>query len=458
MNRVRAGAAALAITAAWVAAPLAGQGSSVYTQSACVSARGGAAVAGPCLDASSIYYNPAALAMLPSAVSVGLTAIYNTGSFTYDSSGVEVEREAGVPLVPHAYASYRFGERWAAGLGFFAPYGLRIEWPEDFEGRFISRESAHQGLYFQPTLAFEAVPGVLAVGAGVDVVRGGIEINQHVDAPIENPLLAVLGVPLGTDIARGRLAGDGWGVGAHVGVYWTPGERLALGARYMHEVEVDLDGDADFEQIATGRTLLIPDETTGELVPTPLDALVAPSFQEGGPLDDQTATTAFTLPPQAVVGIRYGVTPSAFVVADYQWTGWSTFDRIVAGFEHGGSVALDLDYEDTHTFRVGGEYAAGPALDLRAGFIYNTAASPAESVTPVLPEAERNLYTVGLAYRFGAFQADLFYNYVRQADRRGRVRSALLLPATPEDLEVGVYSSAAHLFGITMAWVPGGAR
>ena len=208
MGRRRAGAAVLAATlAAMTAGPLRGQGSSVYTQSACVSARGGAAVAGPCLDGSSIYYNPAALVMMPSAVSAGLTAIYNTGSFTYDSSGVEVEREAGIPLVPHAYASYRFGERWAAGLGFFAPYGLRIEWPEAFEGRFISRESALHGLYVQPTLAWEAVAGRLSLGVGVDVVRGSIEINQHVDAALENVQLALLGVPLGTDIARARLAG-----------------------------------------------------------------------------------------------------------------------------------------------------------------------------------------------------------------------------------------------------------
>lgn len=448
-----AGAALMAATAS----PALGQGSSVYIQGACVSGRGGAAVAAPCVDASSVYYNPAALALMPTAFSAGATAIRSAGSFTYDSTGVEVERDPATTLVPQAYASWRFGDRWAAGLGLFAPYGLGIEWPETFEGRFISWKSGLQGLYLQPTLAWQVIPGRLSIGAGVDVVFGGIEINQHVDAPLENSMLALLGVPLGTSIAAARLEGSGVGVGGHVGVYWEATDRLSFGARYMHEVPVDLEGEADFEPIETGLTLILPDPVTGEPTPTPLDVLVSPSFQEGGPLEDQDAMSAFTLPPQAVVGMRFAVTPRADLVADYQWTGWSTFDVIVAEFENGGELALPLHYDDAHTVRLGADYAATPALDVRAGFTYNTAASPDESVTPVLPEAERNSYAAGLGYDFGRFQLDAYYNFVRQADRRGRVRTRLLVPTPIEELNTGVYSSSVHILGLTLSYIPGGA-
>ncbi|NIQ57083.1 MAG: transporter, partial [Gammaproteobacteria bacterium] len=53
----------------------------------------------------------------------------------------------------------------------------------------------------------------------------------------------------GTDIASAVLSGDGWGVGGAVAVYYKVNERLALGARYMHEVTVDLEGDAEFAPI-----------------------------------------------------------------------------------------------------------------------------------------------------------------------------------------------------------------
>lgn len=446
----------LAILLAAAATSLNAQGSSVYNHSACASARAGAVIADPCVDGSAIFYNPAGIAMLPSTFAAGLNLIYNKGDFTYDSTGVVVEREPTAPLVPHVYATYRFEDRWAAGLGFFAPYGLGIEWPQEFEGRFISWKTRLRGLYLQPTVAYELIPGELSMGAGVDVVFGGIEVNQHVDAPIASTQLALLGVPLGTDIASAELSGDGIGWGGHVGLLWRPSDRFAFGARYMHSVTVDLDGDADFEAISNpDRILVLPNESGG-FMPVPLDALVAGQFAEGGPLEDQTATAEIEFPPQAVFGVKVGVTPRLDVTADYQWTGWNTFDEINAEFENGGDLALVLNYEDAHTFRTGLSFAATPQLDLRGGFIYNTAATPDETVTPILPEAERQQLQVGVGYRLGMFQIDGYYHYLDQADRRGRVRSEVLLPvASAAALNNGVYSSIAHLVGLTVSYVFG---
>ena len=452
-----------AIVIAGLAAPLAGQGSSVYNQSACASAKGGAVVASPCFDASSIYYNPGALALMPSAASAGLTVVYNTGSFTYDTTGVEVQRDWAAPVVPQAYASFRFGQdqRFAAGFGVWAPYGLGIEWPEDFEGRFISWKTALRGIYLQPTISWQLIPGKLAIGGGPQIVFGGIELNQNVDAPVASDTLAGLGVPLGTDIATANLAGSGVGFGGQIGLYYTFNERFAIGARYMLPVQVDLDGDADFERVLNPDIILrIPDET-GTTQSVPLDDLVAPRFAEGGALADQSATAGLEFPPQAVVGFRFGATPMIAISGDYQWTGWSTFDQISASFENGGNLDLILNYEDTHTFRTGATVEASEALQLRGGFIYNTAASPDETVTPVLPEAERQLYSVGFGYDFGAIHADAYYNYVNQADRRGRVRSELppsIIDETADQLNAGVYSSTAHLFGLTLSYVFDNAR
>ena len=63
--------AGYAVLVAAIAAPLTAQGSSVYNHSACSSAMGGATIAAPCQDASSVYYNPGALALQPSTVGAG---------------------------------------------------------------------------------------------------------------------------------------------------------------------------------------------------------------------------------------------------------------------------------------------------------------------------------------------------------------------------------------------------
>ncbi|HKJ92985.1 MAG TPA: hypothetical protein VJ957_07445, partial [Longimicrobiales bacterium] len=75
-------------------APLHAQGSAVYTHSACLSARGQAGVAATCNDASSIYYNPAAIVTTPGAIGLGFSAIHNGGNFAYDSTGQVVDRDA----------------------------------------------------------------------------------------------------------------------------------------------------------------------------------------------------------------------------------------------------------------------------------------------------------------------------------------------------------------------------
>jgi long-chain fatty acid transport protein len=431
MGRSMLRPAGLAVALAAVAAPLVAQGSSVYTHSACVSARGHTAVAAPCADASGIYYNPAALALMPSALSAGFTAIHNFGSFTYDQgarSGQTVERDPATPLVPHGYASVRLGgaQRLAAGFGVWAPYGLGIEWPESFEGRYISWKTRLQGIYLQPTLAYQLIPGVLSIGGGPQIVLGGLELNQAVEARAINPA-----APPEMDLAMGNIEGSGTGVGGQVALFFQATPQLSLGARYMHSVTVALSGDAVFEERMQGFSQF---------------------FQPGAPFGPQEVAADITLPAQAVVGLRFAVTPQIDVAADYQWTGWSSFDEIVADFENQPQdMVLALNYNDAHTIRLGGSYLASPALALRGGFVYNTPATPDETVTPILPEAERWLLTAGVGYDFGAVRVDAFYNFVNQADRRGRVRSPQ--PGqSGETMNVGVYESTAHLFGLTLSY------
>jgi long-chain fatty acid transport protein len=429
----------LAVLMAAVAMPVLAQGSSVYTQSACVSGRGHTAVAAPCADASSIYYNPGALALMPSALSAGLTAIYNEGSFTYNQgarSGQTVEREPATPLVPHGYASVRMGaaDRMAIGFGVFAPYGLGIEWPETFEGRYISWKTRLQGIYLQPTVAYQLIPGRLSIGAGPQIVLGGLELNQYVEARTAHPNFAQM--PPEVDLASGHIEGSGTGVGGQIGLFYQHDHRLSLGVRYMHSVTVNLSGDATFQQ---------------QTIPGVPDAMTAPFFQPGQPFGDQTVTADLTFPAQAVVGLRFAATPELDVAVDYQWTGWSSFDEIAPDFENFNSPPLVLNYRDAHTVRFGGSYMATPGVAVRAGVLYNTAATPDETVTPILPEAERFLITAGLGWDLGVIRADVFYNFVNQADREGRVRS----PQPGQSgtaLNVGTYSSTAHLFGLTVSY------
>jgi long-chain fatty acid transport protein len=428
----------IAGTALALAAPglVQAQGSSVYTQGACMSARNGAGVASPCADGSAIFYNPAALALQSSSFGLGATLVRTENEFLYDQVGgapgtpESISRgPANIP-VPHGYLQHRITDRLAAGIGAWAPYGLGIDWPLAFEGRYIGYDNALRGLYIQPTVAYQLLPGRLALGMGADVVLGSLEINQRIDAP-------QLGLR-GTDIADARLAGSGTGFTGHIGAWGLIAEGISLGARYLHSVAIDLTGDAEFEQV------------TGN----PLDAAIAAQFQPGGPLGPgQAVETRITLPAQFVVGLAINTFPQLSLLVDYQWTGWSTFDQFDITFRQPNDATTDqvlpLNYRDAHTFRLGAEYAIVERLALRTGWGYNSAATPMAS--PLLPEGDRNIAAVGLGYEvIGGLVADVMYQRIIQQDRRGRVR--------PGEPATGLYTSNANLVGVTLSYRFGGFR
>ncbi len=459
MGRTIGRPAATVLLLAAFAAPAAGQGFSVYNQSACSSARGGAVAAAPCPDASSIYFSPAALAFQPSTFSLGATVVHNSGAFTYDQSGQTVDRKAANPVVPQAYLSYRFGPegRLAAGIGVWAPFGLTLKWPETFEGRFLSWNTSVTGIYVQPTLAWQIVPGKFSVAAGPQIVFGGMEINQHQDAYYLGapayPFRPLPEIVPGTDIVSANMKGTGTGYGFQVGAFWMASDQLSFGARYMHQVKVDLSGDATFQPL--NQDLLV---TVAPGVRVPFGAVIANQapylFAPGGPFSDQGVEATITFPAEAVVGVNLKVTPELALEGDFQWNRWSVFDTVTAKFESGTELELAMDYEDTQTYRAGFTYTAAQNLDLMGGFSYNGPAAPAQTVTPLLPDAARQIYGLGFVYSFGALRAEAYYNYVNQEDRAGRVRNPE--PGTnPLTLNIGTYSNQASLFGLTLAYVFG---
>lgn len=446
MRRSVAFAVAATAGCAAVAVPLRAQGSSVDQHSACMTGRVGAGVASPCDDASAVYFSPAALATTPSAIGVGLTLVRSGNEFRYDAgrsvADPTVTRETESVPVPHAYANLRVGRRAAVGIGVFAPYGLGLTWPscsvdevrtadctpeQDFEGRYTGYDNSLRNIYVQPTVAYQLVPGRLSVGAGLDYITSTIEVNQRADAPQAGLR--------GVDIADVKLSGDATAFTFHVGAVAQLSRRTSLGVRYLHSAKLDVDGDADFERIP---------------VNTLVDALLAPQFAEGGALADQGITTQIELPFQLVVGVSHRPTERLNLLVDYQRTGWSAFDQFDIDFASEGvpNRQLVLNYENTNTFRFAADYGATDALAVRAGFRYNTAASP--RATPFLPEGERNYYTLGLGYKASSrLGIDAGWQYINQPDRRGSVR--------PNEPTVGVYSSTGQVFSVTASYRFGGA-
>ncbi|HEV7587003.1 MAG TPA: outer membrane protein transport protein [Longimicrobium sp.] len=422
-----------------VGTPLHAQGSGVDQQSACMSGRMGAGVGSPCEDASGVYFSPGGLAMQGSAISVGVTLVRASNTFRYDpgqqpvGTASVVERKPETVPVPQVFASFKVKPRLAAAIGAFAPYGLGLSYPvcpvsdphctgTNFEGRYTGYDNSLRAYYLQPTLSYEVVPGRFSIGAGVDFVHSTIEVHRRADAP-------TIGLR-GTDIADAKLAGSGNAITGHVGVVLRASDRTSFGLRYLHSAKVDLSGDADFTQIATG---------------TVFDPLLAAQFVTGGPLADQGISTTIKFPSQLVAGISYRPLEIVNLLFDYQRTTWSSFDQFVIDFANASATdqTLNLNYRNTNTFRFGTQIDWSDALAFRLGYRFNTAATP--RATPFLPEGERNYYSAGLGWHPSrALSTDFSFQYIHQPDRRGAVR--------PDEPTVGVFTAKGMTFGFTLAY------
>jgi long-chain fatty acid transport protein len=435
---------------------LAAQGYGIYEHGTCMMGRAGAGIASPCADGSAVFFNPAGITGSGKGIiSAGATYIAPAGDFTSDATGVTTESEPLTFIVPHLYWTRDLGSTYAVGLGVFAPYGLTTEWNTGFEGRFLGYHSEIQGIYLQPTFAARIGKNI-RIGAGLDYSIVKVALYQRAD--VFSTTLAPgitggnLGIPEGTDFADIKLEGDGTGVGFNFGAIWQARSNVAVAMRYLSQQEIYINkADADITQISTG-IILAPGNPFGVPGGTPLDAVLAPQFTGTGALVDQTGSTKLTFPSQLVFGVAVQATSKLNVMADVQWVQWEKFETLALQFERLPQKIIREDYENTIGVRVGTEYAITPKYMARLGYLSHGAAAPDQTVTPNLPEGPRNEFTAGFGGSLGEkFHVDLAYQYIDQADRRGRTTDGGLAAPTPA-VNNGLYTFNAHLFGATFTY------
>ena len=405
------------------------QGFGVYEQSACVMARGGAGVAAPCQDASSVFFNPAGLSFDQRQIGLGAVLIGPQGDFTNSTTkNVSTLNKKWYPA-PNDYVSMPIGKRLAVGFGVFAPYGLTTDWPTTSEGRFLGYKSLVQGVYLQPTVAYK-VTDQLSIGVGVDITYLKVQLRQRADLSSQafgSTTFAALGVKAGTDFADINLEGDAWHAGYHIGAMFKANDKLSFGARFLSGQKVNVkNGTITTTQIsavkADGTPYVLPISVPG-VAPagTPLDLIVKGQFTAPGKLaNGQSTTTTLPLPAQFVIGVAYKATPKLLLLADYQYTRWSLFDKLPINGQYLVS-AVDENYNDTNGIRLGAELSLGSKVVLRAGFDGHSAAAPDQTVTPNLPEGTRQEYTIGFGTKLTkALRFDAGYMYLHQPVRAGR--------------------------------------
>ncbi len=383
------------------AAPAFAGGFAISEQDAASTGRGGTgfSVSG---EAAALYRNPAGLMGRAGLMgSLGVTGILPLASATNPTTSETINAASTLTPVPHAYVGYGFGDL-ALGVGFNAPFGGGLSWPETWYGRMELVDMRLQVIAAYAGGAWR-INEYVSVGLSASLYSASVALNKRIDF-IDSE-------------GKAQLGGGGMGVAGQLGVivHPTPDVNVGLSARIPSTIA--LKGRAHFEDVPGAFASTLP---------------------------DQAISTSLTLPARIAFGIDAMVEPiTTRFFFDAEVTFWTSFKSFAIDFENPSTpdVTSPRDWRIAPTFRLGAERDFGFAL-CRLGLGLDLAASPTGTLSPSLPDSTRVAVSAGVGRAFGLFRADLSYLFVY----------FLPVAATGEALPAQ-YRSMAHLFALSLAWV-----
>ena len=427
-------AVATAAIGALAAAPMHAAGFSIFEQGAKAMGMAGAFTA-QADDPSLLYHNAGGLAFVTEReVSTGFTWITSTeaefaGANPFPGEGYHAEQEALSEFPPHLYWVQPINRSWKFGLGINAPFGLTTSWedPDQFAGRFLSSKASLRAIDVNPTIGWQITEN-FGLGLGAVARFSDVELNRNIGAI--NPFTQRV-----ADIGRLSLESDfGSAFGFNVGILHKIGNSFSWGFSYRSKIDMDYEGDARLTQVPTGNAQF--DAALRAQLP----------YERDLPVE-----TDIEFPDTASLGLAFALTRNLLLETDFNWMGWSTFDVVPIEFVGGAANSLPdseipEEWDDAQSYRLGLRWTASPTSEWRFGYVFDESPQPEESVSPLLPDADRNGVTLGYGRTGPGLGYDVALMYL-DFEERTRARSF------PGDGPFfGTYDTQAVLLAFTLNW------
>jgi long-chain fatty acid transport protein len=389
-------------------------------------------------DPSAVYFNPAGITQLERfQFSVGLSPIVPSATFK-SSSGNSTDTKDKVFLIPNLYATLKVNEHLSVGLGIFANYGLGTEWPDDWEGRYITggTKTEIETLTINPNIAY-MVNKKLSLAVGIDF--------QSLDITLENKVRIV---PNGTNYmvlssdGTSSLEGSNWAIGWNAALHYKITDDWSVGASYRSKIKhkikdgtltMRLPSSAVYDQRFTNTGLTLP----------------AMEIQKSG-------SSKLTMPEILYIGTSYTLGKFTFEL-DGQWTGWTSYNKLRVEFEDNTApIEKPKSWNDVWAIRFGAQYKVNDILSLRAGIIRDFSPIPDDTLDPLVPSGDRWIYAIGFGLNFTNWVFDFAYNYLNDETRTFNNKvgkeAPYGTPAVPYTVRGKFKGIDAHIFGMNVTY------
>lgn len=426
------------IPAAWSA------GYAVREQSAEAQGTAYAGVSAGTRNISSIFYNPATLALhnginmtgefawiVPDVELTNAQASTIYGNVITGSNGGNLAHQA---YVPAFYGSWQVSPEWYLGFSFNAPFGFTTSSEDpDWIGRYHALGSRLRTYNAEPMVAWQATPW-LSVGGGVQVQYTDARLTSKVDLGTAGTLQGAPGGSPGSPAQEGFAAieGDDWSYGYSLGILLTPRPDTRIGIGYRSAMDIDLEGSANFDLSTYGELLSL---LSGALVPT------------GG-------SASVTTPEMVTLGVKHDIAPKWTVGAELAWTRWSRFDQLVVDFDNPAQpneVTLE-EWEDSLFVSLGLTYRPTEKLRLRTGVAFDEGVVPnPERRTPRIPDSDRYWLSFGAGYDItDSMTIDAAYTHIFSPDARMNQQATDTGNAARGNLS-GTFESSADIVNASLS-------
>lgn len=393
---------------------------------------------------SYMFFNPAALGRIDrSSIQVEASAVFTELKLRKSSASTT----AGVPItgpsrdgdaaddavIPSVYAVVVPNDALRFGLGINVPFGLGSEYSEDWVGRYHTQKSNFKSININPAVAYRATDW-LTVAAGLQFQWSEAELVNSIDFGTIGAGAGIPGSAPTEQDGRAKVKGDGWAYGYNFGVLaeLRPGTRV--GAAYRSSLDTTLKGDSRFR---------LDDAGVGAAIRAGTGAFV-----------DVDAETDVKLPPMLSFGIHQDIGEKFAVMAEAQWTGWSTFDDLVIDFDNPAQPdsVTEFEWQDTWFFALGATYKPSDRWTLRVGGAFDQTPTRNRYRTPRIPDTDRWWLAAGLGWEIQENLAlDLAYTHVFFNDADVRLRGTDPGNAARGNLDAR-YRNSIDIVSLAVKW------
>jgi long-chain fatty acid transport protein len=371
-------------------------------------------------NASTIYYNPAGMTLLPGKqVSGALHVIGPSEKFTNNGGSA-----APSPLLPlgtnggdaggwiptgNAYLSWQLSPQLWAGVGLSVPFGLKTDYDANWIGRFQSQKAELKTYDVNPSIAFKITDAV-SIGGGLSYQHAKITLDRSFSLVVAEALENV------------SLSDSTWGW--NVGAMFNLGQQTHIGMSYRSTIKYDLTGRVNITGVGNAG-----------------------------------ASASLRLPDTLSWGISHTLNDKWQLLGDLTYTRWSTIKNVPLvltttglGASPAGTVAdtLDFQFRDTYRIGVGANYQWNQQLMLKLGAAYDRTPVPdAVHRSTILPDNNRWWLAIGGKYQVskaGTFDFGYAHLFIGDSDTL-RSKGVALAPGA-QGVVSGNYKAKVNIMSI----------